>query len=158
MLKKEKDQISNGIRLRSGPYFFIWHLKCSPLSLRKGFLCFFQFCLVSKLLLYTSFITLFLASWALLPLLNPILFPLCFELFLLNLPVMISFFFKQAKWDLDQINSTLIQLIQTFAPLWTVRDHVVLIGDGCKVPTDAYKFPALSKEYMESQSASKPTF
>ncbi len=65
-------------------------------------------------------------------------------------------FFKQAQWDLDQINFNLIQLIQSFAPLWTVHDHVVLMGDGCKVPTDAYKFPGLSKEYMESQSASKP--
>ncbi len=69
---------------------------------------------------------------------------------------MTSSIFKQAKWNLDQINFNLIQLVQSFAPLWTVRDYVVLIGDGCKVPTDAYKFSALSKEYMESQSASKP--
>lgn len=65
-------------------------------------------------------------------------------------------FFKRARWSLDEMNFILIQLLLQFAPLWSVNGHLVMIGDGCKVPTDAYKFPAISREFIESESASKP--
>ncbi|MDE5757999.1 MAG: transposase [Allobaculum sp.] len=65
-------------------------------------------------------------------------------------------FFKRSQWNLDKMNFILIQLVLQFAPLWSVNGHLVLVGDGCKVPTDAYKFPAISKEFIESESASKP--
>ncbi len=65
-------------------------------------------------------------------------------------------FFKRAHWSLDKMNFILIQLLLQFAPLWSVNGHLVMVGDGCKVPTDAYKFPAISKEFIESESASKP--
>ena len=64
-------------------------------------------------------------------------------------------FFKKANWSLDEIAFHLIHLIYQYAPLWTVNNNLVLIGDGFKVPTDTYKFPGLSKEYNHSQSASK---
>ncbi|MDE5758096.1 MAG: hypothetical protein K2H85_05730, partial [Allobaculum sp.] len=64
-------------------------------------------------------------------------------------------FFKRAGWCLDEINFILILLAFQLAPFWTVNGLIVLIGDGGKVPTDAYKFPSLSREFIESGSASK---
>lgn len=45
------------------------------------------------------------------------------------------------------MNFILIQLILQFALLWSVHDHLIMIGDECKVPTYAYKFPAISREF-----------
>lgn len=55
-------------------------------------------------------------------------------------------FLKKANWNLDEMVSCLIKLVVRFAPLWTVNGHIVVLGDGCKVPKDANKVPALSKE------------
>ncbi|WP_281890553.1 transposase [Paenibacillus sp. YYML68] len=64
-------------------------------------------------------------------------------------------FFRSSAWSLESLRLTWLQVVRKAAPLMTVGDRVVLVGDGMKQSKEGRRMPGVKKMHQESENSSK---
>ncbi|THF72390.1 transposase [Cohnella fermenti] len=64
-------------------------------------------------------------------------------------------FFRSSAWTLDALRVTWLRVVRKTAPLMTVHDRVVLVGDGMKQAKEGRRMPGVKKMHQESENVSK---
>jgi hypothetical protein len=72
-------------------------------------------------------------------------------------PSLLHFFHSNA-WRLEKLNDKWIQIVLKIAPLDSVDDTIILVGDGVKQAKEARCMPGVKKHHQESENQSKATY
>ena len=64
-------------------------------------------------------------------------------------------FFRSSAWSSESLRLTWLRVVRKTAPLMTVHDRVVLVGDGMKQSKEGQRMPGVKKMYQESENSSK---
>lgn len=64
-------------------------------------------------------------------------------------------FFRSSAWSLESLRVTWLQVVRKTAPLMTVCDRVILVGDGVKQSKEGRRMPGVKKMHQESENSSK---
>lgn len=67
-------------------------------------------------------------------------------------------FFRSNAWNIRSITEQWTRIVKKFAPLLTVDDCFILVGDGVKASKEGKKMPAVKKLHQESENSSKATY
>lgn len=67
-------------------------------------------------------------------------------------------FFRASSWTLEAIRHKWLQVVKTYAPLYTVAGYTILIGDGVKQAKEGKHMPGVKKLFQESENSSKPEY
>ncbi|MEI7028459.1 transposase, partial [Paenibacillus sp. y28] len=64
-------------------------------------------------------------------------------------------FFRSSAWSLESLRVTWLQVVGKWAPLMTMDDRIVLVGDGMKQSKEGRRMPGVKKMHQESENSSK---